>query len=294
MKWRHIPIVAFDTETTGLNPFDGDRIIEFGAVVLELGPDGRVANREDHSWLVNPGIPIPRKVTEITGITPEDLKGKPPFRKIAKDVHALLGQGVAVAHNFPFDMAFLTQELREARLDWPEPLAEVDTVDLSIKHFPDARSHKLADLCKRLDVVLEQAHRATDDAAACGHCLVELARRHEVDDDLQAMLDWARAMGRPPSDGPLGTDKRGHVVFTEGPHRGQPVAEHPLHLAWMEKARVRGPHGWQWRYPESARRWIRRWLDVRGSGRAVQNPKTFHSQDWVLDSCIAEARRVNP
>ncbi len=68
MQWRRHPIVAFDTETTGLEPFAGDRIIEFAAVVLELGPDGRVARREDHSFLVNPGIPIPRKVTEITGI----------------------------------------------------------------------------------------------------------------------------------------------------------------------------------------------------------------------------------
>jgi hypothetical protein len=55
----------------------------------------------------------------------------------------------------------------------------------------------------------------------------------------------------------------------------------------MEKARVHGPHGWTWRFPDSTRRWIRRWLEVRGAGRARGNPKSFRAEDWVLDSCIA-------
>lgn len=290
MKWKHLSVVAFDTETTGLDPFGGDRIIEVGLVVLRLGPDGRIVDREDFSELVNPGMPIPRKVTEITGIRDDDVAGCPPFAAFADDVAERFRGAVAVAHNYPFDLAFLTQEFERAQVPWEEPLAAIDTVDVSMKHFPEARSHKLGDLARRLDVTLETAHRATDDAAACGGCFIELAVRHGVPDELQALLDWADAIGRPPEDGPFALDAHGAPVFAEGPHAGDPVGDHPLHLAWMAKARVKGPRGWSWRYPESTRRWVRRWLDVRGAGRARQNPKTFRPDDWVLDPCIADRR----
>jgi DNA polymerase III epsilon subunit family exonuclease len=293
VRWKNLPIVAFDTETTGLQPFAGDRIIEVAAVVLRLDPDGRVASREDHAWLVNPGMPIPRMATEISGISDKDVASAPPFSDVAEQVYALLANAVTVAHNYPFDMAFLTQEFLRLGRTWPEPLAEVDTVDLSMRHFSDARSHKLADVCERLQISLEGAHRATNDAAACGRCFTEMARRHDVGDDLQAMLDWGNAIGRPPEDGPLGAGASGRVVFLEGPHRGEPISLHPIHLAWMEKARARDLGGWSWRYPESTRRWARRWLDVRGAGRARQNPKSFHAGDWTLDSCVAVDRRTS-
>lgn len=301
MLWKNSRIVAFDTETTGLEPFGGDRVIEFGAVEFRLGPDGRVESREDHSWLINPERDIPRKVTDITGISAEDVADKPRFAEVAAKIRDLLADSVAVAHNFPFDLAFLTNEfdtLREEtgndEMRWPEPIAEIDTVDLSMRCFPDARSHRLSDLSERLRVDLERAHRATDDAAACGLCFVELARQHEVDDDLQTLLDWANAIGRPPEGGPIGSDGHGQVVFREGELEGQPVSEHPIHLAWMDKARVRRDGTWQWRYPEEVRSWVRRWLNVRGAGRAKINPKTFHSADWVLDPCIAMSRQTSP
>ena len=53
MKWKHLPIVAFDCETTGLRPFAGDRVIEFAAVQLWIGEDGRIADRADHQWMIN-------------------------------------------------------------------------------------------------------------------------------------------------------------------------------------------------------------------------------------------------
>jgi len=297
MKWKHLPIVAFDTETTGLEPFNGDRIIEFAAVTLTLGPDGEVVDRAEHSWLINPERDIPRKVTELTGISATDVQDAPPFTDVASPIRELLAHAVTVAHNYPFDLAFLTREFDEVArrtkdtgMRWPDPLAEVDTVDLSMRCFPDARSHRLSDLSDRLDVDLQRAHRATDDAAACGLCFAELVRRNRVEDDLQAMLDWANAIGRPPESGPIGSDASGRIVFLEGPHAGEGVGMHPTHLGWMDKARVRTPEGWQWRFPEGVRRWVRRWLEVRGAGRARQSPKSFGSADWVLDPCIATPR----
>lgn len=287
MRFKHLPIVAFDTETTGLNPFDGDRIIEVGIVTLHLDENGEVSQRDDFNHLVNPGIPIPRKVTEITGIRDSDVQNAPTFTDIAFDVQEKLSAGIAVAHNFPFDLAFLGQELRLAGLDWPYPTAEVDTVDLSMKVFPEAGSHKLADLAKRCDVPLENAHRATDDAAACGLALAKLMRRQQLDDDLQALLDWANAIGLPPEDGALVQLEEGGFVFGDGEYEGKGIGDHPLHLQWMLKARRRTSNGWQFRYSEATRRWIKRWLDVRGSGRARGGPKPIHPDAWQLDSAIA-------
>ena len=286
MHWRNLPLVAFDTETTGLDPYHGDRIIEFAAVVFTLSPDGTITDRTDHAFMINPGREIPREITRITGITEKDVAKAPPFEEVAKQIHGLFKGAITVAHNYPFDLAFLTQEFERCGLSWPEPMAEVDTFDLSKKYFPEAKKHRLVDFCKRLDVVLENAHRATEDAAACGQSFITLARQRNVDDHLQSLIDWAEAIGRPPEDGALGTDAQGRVVFTEGPHEGEPIAAHPIHLQWMCKAREKGPDGWHWKYSESSRRWAKRWLNTRGSGRTRVSPKTAGAGDWALDSCI--------
>lgn len=291
MRWKHLPIVAFDTETTGLRPFLGDRVIEFGAIVFHLDAAGEIASAEPHSWLIDPQIPIPKKVTEITGIQDSDVAGQPVFADVASEIHMLLRDCIAVAHNFPFDMGFLTAELGRVGLPWPEPIAEVDTVDVSMAIFPEARSHRLGDLCKRLDVPLLEAHRATDDAGACGRAFLQMARNAEIADDLHAMLDWARAVGRPPEGGPFAIDESGQLVFTEGKFKGDPVREHPLHLAWLSRARVRRLDGWHYVWPESIRSWITRWLSVRGAGRHSPSPKSFRPDDWMLDPCIADPRR---
>jgi DNA polymerase III epsilon subunit family exonuclease len=291
VRWKHRPIVAFDTETTGLLPFSGDRIIEFAAVRCTLGEDGRPRDFERWSTLVNPGMPLPKATRDITGITDADVATAPTFSEVAEKIRELLADAVTVAHNYPFDLAFVSEELARVELAWPEPLAEVDTVDVSLRCFPEARSHRLADLCERVDVTLEGAHRATNDAEATLRAFVELVRRHDVEDDLHAMLDWAHAIGRPPEDGPLDVDGDGRVRFAVGPHEGQAIAEHPVHLQWMLKARERSAAGWTYRYPESSRRWIRRWLDVRGAGRARPSAKSVRSEDWMLDPCIAPPDR---
>jgi DNA polymerase III epsilon subunit family exonuclease len=290
MNWTLLPIVAFDTETTGLEPFAGDRIIEFAAVIFHTDEEGRIRSRDDHAWLINPGIEIPRKVTQLTGISDADVSDAPHFEEVAGTIRELLGRGITVAHNYPFDLAFLREEFARAGLSWPNPIAEVDTVDLSIKHFSGAKHHRLTDLCKRLDISLDGAHRATNDAAACGQCFIELARRHQVSNELQLMLDWAKAIGRPPEDGPFEQHEDGRLIFNVAPHQGESIVEHPIHLAWMERARVHDQGQWKYVYSADTRAWIRRWLDARGSGRARTNAKSFRPEDWVLDSCITVPR----
>ena len=284
MNWRSLPIVAFDTETTGLNPFDGDRVIEFAGVAITVGDDGRVADVQEHHFLVNPEMPIPSKATEITGIHDDMVADAPTFDQVARQVRALLGDSICVAHNFAFDRAFLSMELNKLGLMWPDPLAEVDTVDLSIRYFSDVKGHKLEQVANRLNVILEGAHRATNDAEACGRCFVEMARRFDCPESLGGLLDWADALGRPPETGHLIRSKDGPVLFASGPHEGELVEHHPVHLQWMLMAKERVDGRWQQRFPDSVRRWVERYLRVRGSGRARQNAKSFGPADWVIDS----------
>ena len=284
MDWRSLRIVAFDTETTGLNPYDGDRVMEFAAVELFLTPEGQVRDVRAHDWLINPGIPIPPKVVQLTGITDDAVSGQPPFEKRAAELVGLLAGAICIAHNFPFDRGFIAEELRRLGRAWPDPLAEIDTVDLSMKVFPQAQSHKLGDLAKRLGVTLEGAHRATNDAEACGRCFVEMTRREHAPTDLHGLLDWADALGEPPPNGVIGRGKDGVLCFTSGPYAGEPVERHPLHMHWMLMAVERVGKGWRPRFPESLRRWCERFLKVRGAGRARQGGKGGGADEWGLDS----------
>jgi hypothetical protein len=235
--------------------------------------------------LVNPGIPIPREVQDLTGIRNEDVDQQPPFERHAGTVIKLLEGAITVAHNHPFDQAFLSMELRRAGLRWPEPLAEIDTSDLSRRFFPEAHHHKLSDLATRLDVGLEGAHRAINDAEACGRAFLAMTALFQAPSELDGLIAWADAIGRPPDTGHIQRNSDGRVVFLDGPCAGEPVELHPDILAWMSLARVRAQGEWRFRYPESIRKWAERWLRIRGAGRAPQGTKSFGAADWGLDSC---------
>lgn len=287
MRWTEHPLVAFDTETTGLNFWEGHRVIEFAAVRYTLDAQGNLVDAppERMQMLFNPGIPIPREVQDLTGIRNEDIEGKPDFSTASEKIYRFLEGAITVAHNYPFDQGFLSMEFRKAGTRWPEPLAEIDTSDLSRRFFPDANHHRLSDVVARLEITLEGAHRAINDAEACGRSFLSMARRFSAPDDLDGLVAWADSIGQPPPTGHLERRKDGRVVFLEGSFKGQPVDEHPDQLAWMTLARKRVESEWQFRFPESIRRWAERWLRIRGAGRAPQGSKTVGPKDWGLDSC---------
>ena len=97
MKWTDCRLVAFDTETTGLRSYDGDRIIEFGAVELFVDESGLISRVKPHQYLINPEIPIPREASAVSGIRDEDVRNKPPFAKVAKNIWELLNGALLVA-----------------------------------------------------------------------------------------------------------------------------------------------------------------------------------------------------
>jgi len=106
--------VVVDTETTGLNPSSGDRIVEIACVELI---DSRLSGREFHSYL-NPGIPVPSAALAVHGLTDTFLSDKPGFKVVADTFLQFVAGAELVIHNAPFDLGFLNAELaRGDRLD---------------------------------------------------------------------------------------------------------------------------------------------------------------------------------
>ncbi|MBQ2462128.1 MAG: PHP domain-containing protein, partial [Clostridia bacterium] len=160
------PIIVLDFETTGLNT-GTCRAIEIGAVRLVRG-----AIEDSLSILINPHVPIPPKVAELTGITDNMLADKESAETVIPKLMEFIGDAPIAAHNAAFDSAVLHSELRRLGLTWQGPV--LDTLAFARKLYPDMKTHKLGTLCKRLGVSLKNAHRAVHDATATAHCLARM------------------------------------------------------------------------------------------------------------------------
>lgn len=140
--------IVLDTETTGLDPFNGDKIVEIGCVELENHlPTGRTYHQ-----YINPMRSMSEEVIAVHGLTEEFLSDKPIFKDIADDFWAFIGEDAKlVIHNAAFDMKFLNAELSFA--DKPQLSYDrvVDTLVIARKKFPGSRVN-LDELCKRFGV----------------------------------------------------------------------------------------------------------------------------------------------
>lgn len=163
--------VLFDTETTGLDPLTGDRVIEVACVELvrEL-PTGRTFHR-----LIDPGRDIPPEATRVHGITRADLAGKPRFEDIAEDLLAFMGDSPLIAHNAPFDFGFLDAELARAGRPALDRARMIDTLALAKARFPGL-PNSLDALCRRFDIDLSErtSHNALLDCRLLAEVYVEL------------------------------------------------------------------------------------------------------------------------
>lgn len=176
--WAEDRLAVIDFETTGLSPSE-DRVLEVGVVCFERG---QLTARKN--WLVNPGIPVPAEARAIHNIGDEELAGAPPFAAIVEELRALVDGHLPVAYNAAFDRGFLHAELdRAGRLrngpsSPPAFRAEVSWIDPLVwarELHKQERGHRLADVCARLGIPLDDAHRAASDAEATGRVLLALA-----------------------------------------------------------------------------------------------------------------------
>jgi len=163
--------VLFDTETTGLDPLTGDRVIEVAAI--ELVND--LPTRTTFHRLIHPQRDIPADATRIHGITIDRLRDAPRFEEIADDLLAFFADSPLVAHNAPFDFGFLNAEF--ARCGRPN-LARarmVDTLVLAKTRFP-GMPNSLDALCRRfgIDLTERTTHNALLDCRLLAEVYVEL------------------------------------------------------------------------------------------------------------------------
>jgi DNA polymerase III subunit epsilon len=171
-----LAFTVFDTETTGLNPSDGDEILSIGAVRIV---NGRLLRQETLDQLVDPRRPVSPGSVSIHGITPELLEGQPTIDE-ALPLFARFCEGtVLVGHNVGFDMRFL--ELKEAQTGVRLTQPVLDTLLLDAVVEPDEQDHSLEAMAARLGVSVVGRHTALGDAILTGEIFLRqlrlLARR---------------------------------------------------------------------------------------------------------------------
>jgi DNA polymerase-3 subunit epsilon len=175
--------VLFDTETTGLDPAQGHRVLEIAA--LELIND--LPTGQYFHTLLDPERDVPEEVVRVHGITARDVAGKPRFGMIAEDLLAFFGAGPLIAHNAPFDFGFLDAELRRIGAPALDRGRMVDTLVLAKTRFPGL-PNSLDALCRRfgIDLSARTTHNALLDCRLLAEIYVELTGGRQRGLDLQA------------------------------------------------------------------------------------------------------------
>ncbi len=160
--------VVFDIETTGLRP-DKESITEIGAVKIS---DGQITDR--FQTFVNPEKPIPRNITELTGISDDMVANAPLIGEAIDEFYKFCGSAVLVAHNASFDTSFIKTAAKNCGLAFD--FTYIDTLELARCTVEGVKNYKLDTLTKHFKVKLLNHHRAIDDAAATGEVFLELIK----------------------------------------------------------------------------------------------------------------------
>ncbi len=161
--------VVFDIETTGLSAATC-KITEIGAVIVKKGEILGKFNS-----FVNPGVPIPENIIQLTGITDEMVKDAPPIKDVLVDFFRFIGDRMLVAHNASFDTGFIRQAAEDSGLPFDNPF--LDTVAVSRYMNPDLKNHKLDTLAKFYRLGEFNHHRASDDAEMLAGIFTCMANR---------------------------------------------------------------------------------------------------------------------
>ena len=198
--------IVFDTETTGLDPIQGDRLVEIGCIeLINRFPSGNTF----HCYF-NPERDMPETAFKIHGLSAEFLKDKPLFAHRVDELMAFLGDAPLVAHNAMFDLGFLNAELERASRAAVNRDRLVDTLMLARRKHPGG-SNRLDDLCVRykIDHSRRIKHGALLDAELLAEVYVELIGAR------QALLGLAEAASG-------AGESRGTIASVRG--RPQPLA----------------------------------------------------------------------
>ena len=177
--------IILDTETTGLDPAKGDRIVEVGAVeLLNHLPTGRTF----HVY-INPERDMPKEAEAVHGLSSTFLRDKPVFASIVQDFMDFLGDDVLIIHNASFDMAFINAELGFLRMPSIPPERVVDTLHIARQKHPGA-ANSLDALCRRygIDNSRRTKHGALLDSELLAEVYLELIGGRQTNLILEASL----------------------------------------------------------------------------------------------------------
>jgi DNA polymerase III epsilon subunit family exonuclease len=177
-----VPVVVIDTETTGLSPQTGDRVVEIGAVRFAPGSTGPWQLEGEFDQLIYPGRRMDPKASRVNQIYDADLSGKPTFSMVADELMDLLSGALIIAHNASFNADFIGMELYidnlnrsgEGRHKLTHPW--LCTMQLARRQFRFGRNN-LARVARALGVRAGRAHRALDDARTTAEVARRMARR---------------------------------------------------------------------------------------------------------------------
>ncbi len=198
--------IVFDTETTGLDPKTGDRLVEIGCVeVVNRFPTGR-----NFHVYINPGRPVPQEAFDVHGLSDEFLADKPRFDDVADDFVAFVGDAQLVAHNASFDMGFINFELKASGRAIFGAERVVDTLMMARRKHPGAPA-SLDALCNRygIDRSKRIKHGALLDAELLAEVYLELTGGRQAGLDLSVSAQATSAgetggrVALPPRPAPL-------------------------------------------------------------------------------------------
>ncbi len=164
--------IVFDTETTGFDPHQGDKLVEIGAIELI----NHIPTGKTYHQYINPLRDMPEEAFKVHGLSTEFLQNYPRFSEIAKDFLNFVGDdGIMVAHNAQFDMNFVNYELKHNGFDTLKNHEVVDTLEIAKAKFPTSRNN-LDALCKRfnIDNSKRTKHGALLDAELLAEVYLEL------------------------------------------------------------------------------------------------------------------------
>ena len=162
--------IILDTETTGLEPASGHRIIEIGCIEMK---DRRKTDRLLH-YYINPEREIEQEAVEIHGITEQQLEGEPVFEDVADSLIDFIRDGEVIMHNAPFDVAFIDAELSRLGDDWgrlEDYCSVTDTLEMARELHPGQRN-SLDALCQRYGI--DNSHRSLHGALLDAQILLDV------------------------------------------------------------------------------------------------------------------------
>lgn len=191
---KNLNLISVDVETTGLHPKE-DFVIEIGSIKTNIY--GKRLG--EFSELANPGIQLPKVITEVTNITDNMLKDKEHSFRVVEKWYNWLGDDpyILFAHNAPFDMRFIVRHLRESNINVEEQRA-VDTLSWSKHKIHDSNNHKLGTLLEYIHFSQEgDLHRATFDSLgslAIASYLLQIEKPKNEEEALNIFMTRSRRL----------------------------------------------------------------------------------------------------